>query len=122
MTTTDRTRPSDGTRPADWVRLAPAGALPRGEAVSVDVDGERIAVFHTEDGFRALAGLCPHMAGDLSEGEVAGGEVACPLHAWRYDLATGARTDRRGQPVAAYPTDVRDGWLYLALPPLEQDQ
>ncbi|MFI0369935.1 Rieske (2Fe-2S) protein [Actinomadura sp. 1N219] len=109
-------------RAAEWVRLAPAGALPRGEAVAVDVDGERIAVFHTEDGYHALAGHCPHMAGELNEGEVAGGEVACPLHAWRYDLATGARTDRRGQSVAVYPTDVRDGWLYLALPAPEQDQ
>lgn len=113
---------SDDRRPVDWVRLAPTGALPCGKAVTVDIDGEQVAVFHTEDGYRAVAGLCLHMAGPLSEGEVVDGTVICPLHAWRYDLATGARTDRPGQTVATYPIQDRDGWLFLGLPRQELDQ
>ncbi|MEO3886678.1 Rieske 2Fe-2S domain-containing protein [Nonomuraea sp. B5E05] len=99
----------------DWVRLAPATALPRGAAVCADIDGERVAVFHTEHGYRALAQSCPHMGGPLSEGEVTGGAVICPLHRWRYDLSTGTRLDRPGQPVETYCIEVRHGWLYLAL-------
>ncbi|MEV4114758.1 Rieske 2Fe-2S domain-containing protein [Nonomuraea sp. NPDC049695] len=100
----------------DWVRLAPAGALPPHESVTVEVDGDRIALFHTEHGFRALGGSCPHMGGPLSEGDVGDGAVTCPLHGWRYDLTTGERLDRRGQPVPTYPVEVRQGWLCLGLP------
>lgn len=107
------TSPDEG---GAWVRVAPADALPAGGAVTIDVDGEQVALFHTEDGFRALGGLCLHMAGRLSDGQVVDDEVVCPLHAWRYDLATGARTDRRGQGVATYRSEIRDGWLFLDLP------
>lgn len=99
-----------------WVRVAPADALPAGTAATVDIDGEQVALFHTKDGYRALDGLCLHMAARLSDGQVVHNDVVCPLHAWRYDLTTGARTDRRGQGVASYRIEIRDGWLFLGLP------
>ncbi|MEV1004961.1 Rieske (2Fe-2S) protein [Nonomuraea sp. NPDC050202] len=100
----------------DWVRLAPSTALPRGTAVNVDIDGEQVALFHSDDGFHALAEACPHMGAPLSQGEIHGGQVKCPWHGWRYDLATGMRQDRRGQPARVYPVAVHDGWLSLGLP------
>lgn len=98
-----------------WVRLAPAEALACGGAVCVDADGTRIAVFRTRDGYHALADRCNHMGGPLSHGDVTGSTVTCPWHGWRYDLRTGARVDRPGQAVTAYPLENRQGWLYLGL-------
>jgi nitrite reductase/ring-hydroxylating ferredoxin subunit len=106
--------------PVKWVRLAPAEALPYGSAVCVDADGEQVAVFHAEGGYRALADRCLHMGGPLSDGDVAEGTVSCPWHGWRYDLGTGARIDRPGQAVATYRVENRSGWLYLGL--LEQEE
>jgi nitrite reductase/ring-hydroxylating ferredoxin subunit len=99
-----------------WLRLAPVDALPAGKSVSVDVDGQLVGLFHTESGYRALGGLCLHMAARLGDGQVVGPDVVCPLHGWRYNLTTGARTDRPGQGVATYPLEIRNGWLYLRLP------
>lgn len=99
-----------------WLRVAPADALPAGGAATVDIDGEQIALFHTNDGFRALGGLCRHMAARLSDGQVVDNNVVCPLHGWQYDVTTGARTDRCGQGVGTYPIEVREGWLFLGLP------
>ncbi|MGP4029941.1 Rieske (2Fe-2S) protein [Actinomadura sp. 3N407] len=104
----------------DWVRLAPSTALPRGSAVNVDIDGEQVALFHGDRGFHALADACPHMGGPLSESEIHDGAVECPWHGWRYDLATGDRRDRPGQPARMYPVRVRDGWLTLGLPAREE--
>ena len=100
----------------EWVRLAPADALPVGKSVGIDVDGEQVALFHTKSGYRALGGLCLHMAAQLSDGQVVDADVVCPLHGWRYDLASGARKDRPGQGVATYPLEIHDGWLFLSLP------
>jgi nitrite reductase/ring-hydroxylating ferredoxin subunit len=99
----------------EWIRLAPADRLPPGRSVRVDVEGWQIALFHTRDGFRALDDACPHMGASLSEGRVEGGAVVCPWHAWRYELGTGARTDRCGAGAVAHRVEVRDGWLYLGL-------
>jgi nitrite reductase (NADH) small subunit len=53
-------------------------------------DGVEIAVFRTaDDRVFALLDRCPHKGGPLSQGIVFGDRVACPLHNWTIDLATG---------------------------------
>jgi len=100
----------------DWVRLAPLERLPRGQAVPVDLDGRLIALFHTDRGLRAVDGDCPHAGGELSDGSFDDTSVTCPRHGWCYDLRTGERRDRRGQPVNVYPTRVIDDWIWLNCP------
>lgn len=100
----------------DWVRLAPSTALPRGSSVTVDIDGEQVALFHGEGGFHALADACPHMGARLSDGEFRDGVVECPWHVRLYDLKTGARRDRPGQPARVYPVRECEGWVLLGLP------
>lgn len=100
-----------------WIRLAPLDRLPPRQAVRVDVDDLPIALFHTEDGLRAVDGLCPHAGRPLSEGDFDAATVTCSWHRWRYDLRTGERLDRKGYPVHVYSTRVVDGWIWLAAPP-----
>jgi nitrite reductase (NADH) small subunit len=53
-------------------------------------DGVEIAVFRTaDDRVFALLDRCPHKGGPLSQGIVFGDKVACPLHNWTIDLASG---------------------------------
>ena len=66
-----------------------------------------VAVFRTaDDRVFALADRCPHKGGPLSQGIVFGDRVACPLHNWTIELASGsavapdqgcARDDYRGE-------------------------
>jgi nitrite reductase (NADH) small subunit len=111
-----RYRCSGVTEQSTWVRLAPATALPCGNAVCVDADGVHVAVFHARGGFRAVADRCRHMGGPLSQGTISGETVICPWHGWTYDLRSGARTDRQGHAVTSYPIKNEDGWLFLGLP------
>jgi nitrite reductase (NADH) small subunit len=56
-------------------------------------DGVEIAVFRTaDDRVFALLDRCPHKSGPLSQGIVFGDKVACPLHNWTIDLASGEAT------------------------------
>ena len=53
-------------------------------------DGKVIAVFRNgEDKIFALQDKCPHKGGPLSQGIVFGERVACPLHNWSIELASG---------------------------------
>jgi nitrite reductase (NADH) small subunit len=47
-------------------------------------------VFRTRVGeVYASQAECPHRGGPLSEGLLGGTTLICPLHSWKFDLATG---------------------------------
>ena len=49
-----------------------------------------VAIFrNSEDKVFALLDKCPHKGGPLSQGIVFGERVACPLHNWSIELASG---------------------------------
>ena len=78
-----------------------------------------IAVFRTGEGqVYALKDQCPHKKGPLSQGIVHGRAVACPLHNWTIDLATGEPTgaDAGKGCTPVIPVQARDGRVLLALP------
>jgi ferredoxin-nitrite reductase len=55
-----------------------------------------IAVFRRGDCLYALDNRCPHAGGSLADGALDGNEVICPLHGYRFSLATGrCATDPR---------------------------
>jgi len=70
--------------------LGQLSAIPPGEGRSVEAFGRRIAVFHTRGGaVFAVQAECPHRRGPLADGLVGGTTLICPLHSWKFDLATG---------------------------------
>jgi nitrite reductase (NADH) small subunit len=71
--------------------LGPVERIPPGEGQTFVVGGRQIAVFRTrEDEVFATQARCPHKAGLLADGVMGDGKVICPLHSYKFDLATGA--------------------------------
>ena len=102
-----------------WYDLGPAVAIPVGAGRVFAVVGTQVAVFRTRAGeLFATQPRCPHKGGPLADGIVGGGAVVCPLHARRFDLATGEATGA-GHPCAAlttYPVQLGlDGSILLSL-------
>lgn len=87
--------------PGGWVSVARLADLePRGRAL-VQVNGTEIALFRVGDRVYAIDNRCPHRNGPLIRGFIEDGPkegpwIRCPMHGWRYDLATGA-CDRPAQ-------------------------
>jgi nitrite reductase (NADH) small subunit len=72
------------------LEVGPLSAIPPGEGRNVEAMGQKIAVFHTRAGaVFAVQAECPHRKGPLADGLVGGTILICPLHAWKFDLATG---------------------------------
>lgn len=54
------------------------------------------ALFRTTSGTFCVQAFCPHLEGPLFQGSLAGADVVCPWHLWRFSLATGERLDLGG--------------------------
>ena len=101
-----------------WVRVTPSENIPVREGRCVEVAGRQIAIFHSPEGFLAAENRCPHRGGPLADGIVNGTTVVCPLHAWKFDLTSGASTNHpeSGAPLTTFPTRVEDGIVCIEFP------
>lgn len=72
-----------------WYYACPSREIPSGKAKSLNLCGQHLVIFRSEDGTRlsAMDGFCPHMGTDLGIGTVRGDRLACFFHHWEFDGA-----------------------------------
>ncbi len=73
-----------------FTRVADANDLSPGQSMCLEFGGEKVALFNVGGTIYAIADSCTHRGGPLSEGEVQGTDVTCPLHGAMFDLTTGS--------------------------------
>lgn len=100
----------------EWLEVGRLEEIPPlGSRVVRMGDGD-IAVFRSGDNtIFALADRCPHKGGPLSQGIVYGHTVACPLHNWCIELASGCAVAPDEGSTQSYPVKVEEGVVYLKL-------
>jgi nitrite reductase (NADH) small subunit len=100
---------------ADWIRVCALADIPRQGARVVSRAGSpAIALFRTaDDRVFALVDRCPHKGGPLSQGIVHGHRVACPLHNWSIELATGEAVAPDAGCTNALRVELRGAGVYL---------
>ena len=75
-----------------------------------------VAVFRTaDDRVFAVVDRCPHKGGPLSQGIVFGDRVACPLHNWTIELATGEAVAPDVGCARRFAAKVENGIVYVDL-------
>jgi 3-phenylpropionate/trans-cinnamate dioxygenase ferredoxin subunit len=91
-----------------------------GTAIRAEVDGTPLAIVHCADGsVHAAYDECSHASVPLSEGEIDGCTLECWLHGSRFDLRTGEPTGLPAtEPVPVYPVEIRDGFVFVSLTPI----
>ncbi len=70
----------------------------------------------SDGGIVAMLDRCPHRDIALSGGVCVEDTLVCPGHFWRFDLATGERTDTGAPGATVYPVRVTDGWVEAQVP------
>jgi nitrite reductase/ring-hydroxylating ferredoxin subunit len=93
-------------------RVCRAEEVAEGRGHVVDVDGLSVAVFNEGGEFHVLQGRCPHAGGVIGQGWIEDGEAVCPLHRWRFRLASGRCTTVRGESLHRFRCEVRDGEVW----------
>ena len=76
--------------PDEFVTVAKVGQLPPGSMMLVELGRfERILLVNVNGGYHAVDELCPHSGAALSEGDLYGEVVECPLHSSFFRVRTG---------------------------------
>jgi 3-phenylpropionate/trans-cinnamate dioxygenase ferredoxin component len=104
--------------------------LPKGKMKAFTVAGEKVVVYHLEDGFFATQAGCTHVFAPLARGKILDGcKVQCPLHRARFDIRTGEVIDwanfppgiqllnvvRGEKALKTYRVTVKDGEVRISL-------
>lgn len=117
---------------SEFVDVASLEELVPGVPKAVELEGRSIVVVSWEGEVHAVRNLCPHQStplvlGSVRASVVAGdriGEVchdrgrpviACPWHAWAFDLHDGHCQVDRQLRIKVYPTRVENGRVLVAV-------
>jgi len=98
--------------------VAKASDIGPGEMKYVEAgkNDEPIVLINFEGDFYALTDTCTHEEASLSDGEITGDEIECPLHGGAFEIRTGMPA---GFPVVVparvYPVRIVDGDVQIAV-------
>lgn len=99
-----------------WFKAVPPSALDDYGVAGVVIGGKAIALYLVENQYFATSDICTHGAANLSDGELNGDVIECPLHQGMFNVRTGEAV---GMPctiaVATYPVKLEDGYLYVGI-------
>src|SRR3954468_11817401 len=104
----DRTAFESG--PEEWTEVYEDGALSEGELRGADLGGRKLVLARVRGEVHALSDTCAHRGGALSDGELVGDCVECPLHGSRFRLDDGGvERGPSSYPQPVYEVRVADG-------------
>lgn len=98
------------------VPVAQASELAPGQYKSIEIEGERVALFNVDGKFYALKDMCTHDGGVLTGGTLQGYVIECPRHGARFDVRTGAVVRLPAYvEVQTYPVSVENDTVFVIL-------
>jgi nitrite reductase/ring-hydroxylating ferredoxin subunit/uncharacterized membrane protein len=98
--------------PKEFVPVLPEAELHEGKMRSVHANGTQILLVRRGEEIHALANLCSHLGGPLSEGILQGEVVQCPWHGSRFSICDGSVVDGPATfPQPNLETRVQDGQI-----------
>jgi len=101
----------------EFVEIAPAGELPNGERLFLEVGGKAIVIFNIADQLFAIGDICTHDDGPLGDGDLEGYNIVCPRHGGEFDVQTGKVMQMPAVvDIPAYPVKVVDGMIHVGIP------
>jgi len=98
-----------------WVEACALGELEVHSMNQVIMeDGKKLAVIRMDDGVYVIDDTCSHAEASLSEGEIIGDKVKCPLHGAEFEVRTGAvKSFPAVVGVKRYETKVEDDTVFV---------
>lgn len=99
-----------------WFKIAEPGESigEENEIRILEVNGKKISITRWKGNVYGFAFKCPHAGGILADGEIdPSGNVICPNHRYKYNIANGYNTSGEGYFLSTYPIESREDGIYL---------
>ena len=77
------------TDTATYRTVAKVSDLEPGELMYVEVGDEFVCLINMDGEIHAINDTCTHEEASLSDGEICGDEIECPLHGGAFNIRTG---------------------------------
>jgi nitrite reductase/ring-hydroxylating ferredoxin subunit len=101
----------------DFVKVAQVSEIRPGEMIMVNVGSEQVLLANVDGNIHACEDICSHAYASLSEGEINGPEVECPLHGAVFNITTGeALSPPAEDPVKVFAVQVEGDDILVAAP------
>jgi nitrite reductase/ring-hydroxylating ferredoxin subunit/uncharacterized membrane protein len=98
------------------IELKGLGELKPNQMKLLHINGKRIVVARTNDGYAAFDDFCTHRGGSLADGAMICGTVQCPWHGSQFDVGTGqVKAGPAKQPIKIYALLNEGGKVLLQL-------
>lgn len=98
------------------LEVASTDALKVNAMMLLHLNGKRIILARTEEGYVAFDDYCPHKGGSLAGGSLMCGTVQCPWHGSQFSVRTGEVTAGPADlGISTYPVTEREGKVWLTL-------
>lgn len=81
-----------------WVRVCPFDKLPVGQAIDLNINGQRLIIARCGDTASIMQGYCTHMLFPLSGSKIENCVLTCALHESSFDVRDGAVVDWSSYP------------------------
>jgi nitrite reductase/ring-hydroxylating ferredoxin subunit/alkylhydroperoxidase/carboxymuconolactone decarboxylase family protein YurZ len=106
-------RPENLDAEPEWHDIAPLDELPLDDVAFFEAAGRHLFVYRTEDDIRVYDSRCPHQVTDIPHLALEGGELTCPKHNWRFDVASGECVDGGNRPLRRFEHKLEEGRLLV---------
>lgn len=96
------------------IEVATEDELQLNQMKLLHVNGRRIVLGKTEEGYAAFSDYCTHKGGSLAGGSMMCGTVQCPWHGSQFKVKDGTVSAGPAKmPIAVYPVVQKNGKVYL---------
>lgn len=96
-----------------YVLVGKVDQIPENEAVTIVVNGEKVAIFRYDGKLSAISNVCKHQNGPLGEGKIIDGCITCPWHGYQYLPHNGCSPPPFTEKVATYDVMLEGKKVYL---------
>ncbi|MGE0215838.1 Rieske (2Fe-2S) protein [Mycolicibacterium sp.] len=96
-----------------WIAVGKIEDIAAQQNPVITYDGEAVLLHRVGDVWHAFSMACPHKGGLMRQIDIRGDVLACPLHAWLFDLNDRGRERHDYGDLMAFETKVEDDQLFI---------
>lgn len=94
-----------------WRDVMAASEIADGDVKRVECATRTLFVYREGDAYQVYDSHCPHQVTNIPHLALEGLTLTCPKHQWKFDIRTGACTEKGTHPLKSFETQVDGGRL-----------